>query len=241
MSALLLSKNTLEPNEGSQVDPAHPAIYPTGEKPKQSLEESEMKLFDLITRRFFSTFGDNASTQKITVTITVKDKYIFKAEEKKILVEGWIALYRPYSDISHFITQHILPPINKNDIVKNIDIKLIEKQTQPPSRYNQSSLLQKMEKEKIGTKATRAEIINTLYKRNYITNSVRTSQQNQNISNHQYYHSADSNNNLTFGCYSTSILHSLFPLTSVFLFITYHSLNYHCHYFSRLNTSKNPR
>ena len=197
ISALLLSKNTLEPNEGRQIDPAHPAIYPTGEKPQQSLEESEMKLFDLITRRFFSTFGDNASTQKITVTITVKDKYIFKAEEKKILVEGWIALYRPYSDISHFITQHILPPINKNDIVKNIDIKLIEKQTQPQSRYNQSSLLQKMEKEKIGTKATRAEIINTLYKRNYITNSVRTSQQNQNISNHQYYHSADRNNNLT--------------------------------------------
>jgi DNA topoisomerase I len=198
ISALLLSKNTLEPNEGTQVDPAHPAIYPTGEKPKQSLEDSEMKLFDLVTRRFFSTFGDNALAQNITVTITVKGKYIFKAEEKKILIEGWIALYRPYSDISHFITSHILPQINKNDIVKNIDLKLIEKQTQPPPRYNQVSLLQKMEKEKIGTKATRAEIINTLYKRNYITNSVRTSQQNQNISNHQDNHSSaySSNNNL---------------------------------------------
>src|SRR3954449_1826994 len=216
MSCLFQSKNTLEPNEGSQVDPAHPAIYPTGEKPKQSLEDSEMKLFDLITRRFFSTFGDNASTQNITVTITVKDKYIFKAEEKKILIEGWIALYRPYSDISHFITQHILPPINKNDIVKNIGIKLIEKQTQPPSRYNQASLLQKMEKEKIGTKATRAEIINTLYKRNYITNSVRTSQQNQNISNHQYDHSADSSNNLTLAVtlHPSSIASSPSPLSS---------------------------
>ena len=78
ISALLLSKNTLEPNEGRHIYPAHPAIYPTGEKPQQSLEESEMKLFDSITRRFFSTFGNNASTQKITVTITVKDKYIFK-------------------------------------------------------------------------------------------------------------------------------------------------------------------
>ena len=197
ISSLLLSKNRLEPNEGKQVDPAHPAIYPTGEKPKQSLEESEMKLFDLITRRFFSTFGDNALTQNITVTITVKDKYVFKAEEKKILVEGWISLYRPYSDISHFITQHILPPINKNDTVKNIDLKLIEKQTQPPPRYNQASLLQKMEKEKIGTKATRAEIINTLYKRNYITNFVRASQQNQSISNNQDNHSVGSSNNLT--------------------------------------------
>ncbi len=216
LSALLLSKNTLEPNEGRQVDPAHPAIYPTGEKLKQSLEESEMKLFDLITRRFFSTFGDNALTQNTTVTITVKDKYIFKSEEKKILVEGWIALYRPYSDMSHFITQHILPHINKNDIVKNIDIKLIEKQTQPPPRYNQASLLQKMEKEKIGTKATRAEIINTLYKRNYITNSVRTSQQNHNISNHQDNRSACSSNNLTLAVshHPSSIASSYSPPSS---------------------------
>ena len=54
-----------------------------------------------------------------------------------------------------------------------------------------------MEKEKIGTKATRAEIINTLYKRNYITNFVRASQQNQSISNNQDNHSVSSSNNLT--------------------------------------------
>ena len=215
ISALLLSKNTLEPNEGRQEDPAHPAIYPTGEKPKQNLEESEMKLFDLITRRFFSTFGDNAFTQNITITITVKDKYIFKAEEKKILAEGWIALYMPYSDISHFVSPHILPRLNKGDIVKNIDIKLIEKQTQPPPRYNQSSLLQKMEKEKIGTKATRADIINTLYKRNYITNSVIPSQENQTNSNHPDDRSADSNNNFNLAVtnppYSTAKSSSFLP------------------------------
>ena len=73
-----------------------------------------------------------------------------------------------------------------------------------------------MEKEKIGTKATRAEIINTLYKRNYITNSVRTSQQNQNISNHQYNHSADSSNNLTLAVtlHPSSIASSPSPLSS---------------------------
>jgi DNA topoisomerase I len=198
ISDLLLSKNTMEPNEGRLADPAHPAIYPTGEKPKQSIETSEMKLYDLITRRFFSTFGDNCLTQNITATITVNDKYIFKAEEKKVMIEGWNALYRPYSDISHFITQNILPQINKDDIVKNIEIKLIEKKTQPPPRYNQSSLLQKMEKEKIGTKATRAEIINTLYKRNYITNSVSILKQNQNIFNHQEDRVSSSSDNINY-------------------------------------------
>ncbi len=49
---------------------------------------------------------------------------------------------------------------------------MLEKFTQPPPRYNQSTLLQKMEREKIGTKATRSEIISTLFKRNYITNFV---------------------------------------------------------------------
>lgn len=204
ISSLLLSKKSLTPNEGRQVDPAHPAIYPTGEKPKQNLEEPEKKLFDLITRRFFSTFGDNASTQNIIVTITVKDKYIFKAEEKKMLVEGWIAFYRPYYDRSNVITRYILPPLNKDDLVKNIHIKLIDKQTQPPPRYNQASLLQKMEKEKIGTKATRAEIINTLYKRNYITNSIELPLQGQNVSKYADGSSSEGGNSLPFAVSNSS-------------------------------------
>ena len=70
-----------------------------------------------------------------------------------------------------------------------------------------------MEKEKIGTKATRAEIINTLYKRNYITNFVRASQQNQSISNNQDNHSVGSSNNLSLTIFSSSTLYSLLPLT----------------------------
>ena len=62
--------------------------------------------------------------------------------------------------------------LKTNDILKNVKIELLEKFTQPPPRYNQSTLLQKMEREKIGTKATRSEIISTLFKRNYITNFV---------------------------------------------------------------------
>ena len=46
---------------------------------------------------------------------------------------------------------------------------MIEKFIQPPRRFNQATLLEKMEKDQIGTKTTRANIINTLFKRNYIT------------------------------------------------------------------------
>ena len=172
ISSKLLAKKVLKLKEGKETDPAHPAIYPTGEKSKRNLEDSEIKLLDLIIRRFFSTFGEEASSSQIFVTITVKDKFTFKAEEKKILFEGWIEYYRPYFDVSGFVIIDSLSFLKRNDILKNVKIELLEKLTQPPPRYNQSTLLQKMEKEKIGTKATRSEIISTLFKRNYITNFV---------------------------------------------------------------------
>ncbi len=178
----LLSNKVLKPNEGKETDPAHPAIYPTGQNPKQNLEDSELKLLDLIIRRFFSSFGEEALSNQITVTIIVKDKFTFKAEEKKIVFEGWIKYYRPYFDLSGFVNLESLSFLKTNDILKNVKIELLEKFTQPPPRYNQSTLLQKMEREKIGTKATRSEIISTLFKRNYITNFV-PSATNQSVTN----------------------------------------------------------
>ena len=163
ISSKLLANKVLKPNEGKETDPAHPAIYPTGQNPKQSLEDSELKLLDLIIRRFFSSFGEEASSNQISVTITVKDKFTFRAEEKKIVFEGWIEYYRPYFDLSGFVVLDSLSFLKTNDVLKNVKIELLEKFTQPPPRYNQSTLLQKMEREKIGTKATRSEIISTLF------------------------------------------------------------------------------
>ena len=159
ISLKLLTNKVLKPNEGKETDPAHPAIYPTGQKPKQNLEDSELKLLDLIIRRFFSSFGEEASSSQISVTLTVKDKFTFKAEEKKIVYEGWIIYYRPHFDVSGFVVLDSLSFLKRDDVLKNVKIELLEKFTQPPPRYNQSTLLQKMEREKIGTKATRSEII----------------------------------------------------------------------------------
>ncbi|HYP43553.1 MAG TPA: DNA topoisomerase I, partial [Candidatus Nitrosocosmicus sp.] len=168
----LLSKEHLSANEGSKSDPAHPAIYPTGQRPKGKLGDVEFKLFDLIAKRFFATFGEPSITQQTIITILVKGSYIFKAEGKNILYDGWMDFYKPYANTSNFDMPYILSILQKGDTLKNVDVILTEKRTQPPARFNPSSLLEKMEKEKIGTKATRSEIINTLFKRNYITNTV---------------------------------------------------------------------
>jgi DNA topoisomerase-1 len=72
--------------------------------------------------------------------------------------------YKPYVKMEH----SELPELKQGDKLKNLGIEIKEKFTHPPYRYNQASLLGKMEQEQIGTKATRADIIATLFKRNYI-------------------------------------------------------------------------
>jgi len=174
----LFTRDHLSPNEGSKTDPAHPAIYPTGESPKGKLEAVELKLFDLIIRRFLATFGDPAMGQNTTVSILVKDEHIFKAEGKKILYEGWMQFYKPY--VNRFNIDASLPELHENDILKNIAITMDQKFTQPPARFNEATLLEEMERKKIGTKATRSEIIRTLFKRNYVSNVSNANRQKDN-------------------------------------------------------------
>jgi DNA topoisomerase I len=167
LAKTLLGRNHFVPNEGSKTDPAHPAIYPTGAKPKGKLQGIEAKLFDLIVKRFLATFGDSATSQQTTARILVKDEHIFDADGKKMLYEGWMYFYKPYA--SSDIETRLEPELQKGDVLRNVVVRMDSKFTQPPPRFNQASLLAKMEKEKIGTKATRSEVISTLLKRNYIS------------------------------------------------------------------------
>jgi DNA topoisomerase I len=164
--SMLLSKDRLVPHEGQMTDPAHPAIYPTGVAPQQKLSGLEFKVYDLIVKRFLAAFGDPAVSRHINVTIDVSG-YIFKVEGMILTYEGWMVFYKPYGRFN----QRTLPELHKGDPLKNLGIEMEEKFTQPPYRYNQASMLAKMEQEKIGTKATRADIISTLFKRDYVTAS----------------------------------------------------------------------
>jgi len=159
-----LLKGKLVPNEGIKDDPAHPAIHPTGELPMRRLEGTEWKLYDLVVKRFFATFGDPAIMERILVLIDIND-YKFIATGRRTINAGWIKYYKPYAEVEEIE----LPRLNVSDTLANMGIKSAEKFTQAPPRFNQASLLERMEKEQIGTKATRAEIIKTLINRGYIT------------------------------------------------------------------------
>lgn len=158
----LFIKENLFPTQGAKDDPAHPAIYPTGEKSKK-LNALEIKIYDMIVKRFLAAFGPPAIVQDSTIVFDVRG-HSFIAEGKKLVREGWIKYYKPY----YHVSESFLPEISKGDMVKVQRIGKVEKFTQPSPRYNQATLLETMERNGLGTKSTRAEIINTLIKRSYL-------------------------------------------------------------------------
>lgn len=165
---MLLKKSKLEPNNGLKTDPAHPAIYPTGIHPKK-LEDRPAKIYDLIVKRFLATFSDPATRQTITAELHVKGEP-FIAKGTTTLVKGWHTFYEPYVPFS----EDELPAIVKGDTVTVKKITLQSKETQPPKRYTEASIIKELEKRNLGTKATRASIVETLYDRNYISGKAIT-------------------------------------------------------------------
>ncbi|MGA3060001.1 MAG: DNA topoisomerase I [Candidatus Bathyarchaeia archaeon] len=159
----LLSKPVLKPNEGEKVDPAHPAIYPTGNLPEKPLNSLERNIFDLIIRRFMAVFGEPTIRQTTKATICISG-YRFNLSGMLTLNEGWLRFYKPYVQTK----DTTLPPLTQGQKISVKTVVTKKKFTKPPARYNPRTLLLKMEKEDIGTKATRAATIQTLYDRKYI-------------------------------------------------------------------------
>ncbi|AIU70007.1 DNA topoisomerase I [Thermococcus eurythermalis] len=160
----LLGKEKLKPVEGKKEDPAHPAIYPTGELPKQGeLTKDEANLYDLIVRRFLALFMEPAVREIMKVIIN-SNNHRFILSGARTLKEGWLKVYGKYVKFDEVI----LPPFNEGEPVKVIQIKREKKKTKPPARYSPAAVIKKMEDLGIGTKATRAQILETLYQRGYI-------------------------------------------------------------------------
>ncbi len=158
----LLSRLDLRPNEGKKVDPAHPAIFPTGEKPKV-LSGSQQKIYDLVVRRFLSTFGKPASLESVKVELDVGGE-TFLLRGRRVLEEGWLRYYGRYGSMEEIV----LPQLQEGRELSVKEVKLEERKTQPPPRYNPASIVKEMESRNLGTKSTRAGIIQNLYQRGYI-------------------------------------------------------------------------
>jgi len=158
----LLKKGTLKPNNGKKTDPAHPAIYPTGQVPGE-LKDREKKIYDLIVKRFMATFAEPAVRETMEVSLDVKAE-IFIAKGTRTVEENWHVFYKPYVKLEEIT----LPDLKEGEIVNVKKIFKEDKETQPPKRFNQSSILKELEKRNLGTKATRADILDRLFQRGYV-------------------------------------------------------------------------
>jgi DNA topoisomerase-1 len=158
----LLEEKNLKPREGKKKDPAHPAIYPTGEF-SGKLTSSQRKLYDLIVRRFLAVFGPSAVRESMKITLDVKG-YNYLLTGKRTVEPGWIKFYGKYARFK----EQLLPDLSRDQVVKVKELLMLDKETEPPKRYTPGSIVKEMERKGIGTKATRANILQTLYDRGYI-------------------------------------------------------------------------
>ncbi len=161
----LLELPELKPVEGKKTDPAHYAIVPTQEPPEdmKKLSGPQKKLYDLICRRFFSVFASPALRESMKVVVNING-YKFLTTGRRTIEKGWIEFYGPYAKFDEVI----LPDLKKGEKITVKKIELLSKQTTPPPRYSQASIIKEMEARGLGTRATRSVILQTLYDRNYI-------------------------------------------------------------------------
>jgi len=164
LAAKLLKKATLVPNQGKFTDPAHPAVYPTFEvSDLKKLNSYQKNIYDLIIRRFLSVFGSPMLRESNKVFITVNGN-IFILKGNRTIDPGWTIFSEKYSSFD----ERALPDLKIGQELQILALNILSKETKPPLRYNQGTILKIMERKHLGTRATRANILQTLYDRHYI-------------------------------------------------------------------------
>lgn len=168
----------------------HHAIIPTGTDPSTvSISLDEKRVYDMVARRFIAVFYPDCKFSTTTVMGKV-EKEEFKATGKQILEDGWRAVFGGKSESSDNSEksddsdkEQTLPAFEQGEHGPHVP-KFTKKKTMPPRPYTEATLLRAMETagkmvedeelrdalkaNGIGRPSTRAAIIETLYKRQYI-------------------------------------------------------------------------
>jgi DNA topoisomerase III len=172
----------------------HHAIVPTrAEHDVSRMGQDELKLYDLVAKRFLAVFHPEAVFERTRVETTVSE-HVFRTSGRRLVEAGWKAVYgeeaqdgRARDDDSG--GDQLLPKLEQGESVETRSIESLRKETQPPRRFSDASLLAAMEtagKEVedaelreamkdsgIGTPATRASIIERLIQVGYVERDGR--------------------------------------------------------------------
>ncbi len=166
----LFQNNRVTPHNGTIDAGDHPPITPIESvNPKSPKFKTTMqeKVYDLITRHYLALFGEDAEEVQTKVEVEIL-KEVFIGRFLVLITPGFYEIapfLKPKYDIDMKLNQGIVP-------IQNIEI--LAKETQPPPRYSDTSILKLMEKFNLGTKSTRPSHIDTLEQRNYIKRVQKT-------------------------------------------------------------------
>ena len=160
----LLAQPKLTATRGKEETTDHPPIYPTAAADPHDLQPAEWKLYNLVARRFLATLMDSSVSESTKVSLTIGGEP-FTTTGSVLVKPGFRKIY-PYG----LKKDDQLPALEVGYTCDVKSIKLDAKQTEPPARYSQGRLIQEMEKRGLGTKSTRANIIQRLYDVKYLKN-----------------------------------------------------------------------
>jgi len=144
------------------IRPALPLRPPSDVGPYMSPDE--LKLYDMIWRRFVSSQMQSALFSILTVNIDAGD-YRFHAGGGQLIFDGFLRLYR---DDDKEVETPMLPPLEDGEALEKVEIIPEQHFTKPPPRYSDASLVKVLEEKGIGRPSTYAPIIRTIIGRNYI-------------------------------------------------------------------------
>lgn len=169
----------------------HHAIIPTEERVILSeLSDKERKIYDLVVKRFLSVLYPPFEYEQTTIKAKIGDEN-FIAKGKRVIKEGFKEIYsnKDEDDSEDDIKEQVLPLINKGDVFRVLSLTQTSGKTKPPAPFNEGTLLSAMENPAkymetqnkelakildetggIGTVATRADIIEKLFKTFLIEN-----------------------------------------------------------------------
>jgi DNA topoisomerase-1 len=153
----------LNATRGKKETTDHPPIYPTQAVYPGALEGPKKRVYELVVRRFLATFSPPMITESTRADIEAGSETYF-VRGSVVVDPGFAAIYT-YARSS----DDEIPKLEQGqELALDGEPWIVDKETQPPSRISQGKLIELMEERGLGTKATRADIIQKLYDRGYV-------------------------------------------------------------------------
>jgi DNA topoisomerase I len=159
----LLDQDKLTPTRGKKETTDHPPIYPTQALYPNALEGPKRRVYELVVRRFLATFSPPMVTESTRADIEAGSQAYF-VRGSVVVDPGYAAIYT----YARSADEEIPKLAEGQELALDGDPWLVDKETQPPPRISQGKLIELMEERGLGTKATRADIIQKLYDRGYV-------------------------------------------------------------------------